>query len=117
MTMGELGALVSAVASLIAGAWVLLSVAARQFDRRLEERFSAQEKARLEGRQAWEDRINKMESRYEALDLDVRKIMIELPREYVARADYVRRETVIEAKIDRLGLQLENYILKARDVK
>lgn len=117
MTIGDFGVFAAVGASLCAGAWVLLMLAARQFDARLEERFTTLEKARLEGRQAWEDRISKMESRYEALDLDVRKIMIELPREYVARSDYVRRETVIEAKIDRLGLQLENYILKARDVQ
>jgi hypothetical protein len=44
----------------------------------------------------------------------VRRILIELPRDYVARTDYVRRETVMEAKIDQLGLRIENWLLREK---
>lgn len=112
MTVNEVLALLGAVATLIGGAWALVRLIVAQFEARLDERFEAQERARIEGRNLWEERMARMESKAEKLDSDVRQILIELPREYVTRADYVRRETIIEAKIDQLALRWENWTLK-----
>jgi hypothetical protein len=65
-------------------------------------------------RSVGEARLVKIEGKYEQLDQDVRRILIELPRDYVARTDYVRRETVMEAKIDQLGLRIENWLLREK---
>ncbi|MDR1063054.1 MAG: hypothetical protein LBL48_03855 [Azoarcus sp.] len=36
----------------------------------------------------------------------------EIPREYVRREDYIRGQSVVEAKIDALALKIENLMLK-----
>jgi len=112
MSVNELYQLLGAIATLVCGAWVLIRLSGAQFEKRLDERFAAQEKARQEGRELWEGRIGRMEQKTERLESEVRQILIDLPREYVARADYVRRETVIESKIDLLAIKWENWLLK-----
>lgn len=107
--------LVLAVAAIVGGFWALTKVIVMQFNRGLDARFAALETARQEGQRQWYERLQKQENKLEALDMDVRKILIELPREYVTRADYVRRETIIEGKIDRLALQIQNWILGGKD--
>lgn len=106
------GVAVTAIVAIIAGFWAITRVAMGQFDRRLEERFATFTAALAELRNVGTERLEKLERQYTALDQDLRKILIELPREYVARTDYVRRETVMEAKIDQLGLRIENWMLK-----
>ena len=114
MTIELLISLFGAVTMLIAGAWVLLRMAMTQFDLRLSERFEATEKLRMEGRRVAGQRMEAIEAKYERLDIEVRRILIDMPREYVARTDYVRRETVIEGKIDMLSLRIENWILESK---
>lgn len=110
---------VGAFCTVIGGGWGLVKafghLAARllaEFNARLDERFTALEKAREEGQKIWAQRLLKIEEKQGLLEQDVRRILIELPREYMARTDYIRRETIIEAKIDQLGLRWENWILK-----
>lgn len=106
------GVAVTAVGLIIAGFWAISKLAMAQFEKRLEERFTAFTGALGELRAIGTQRLEKLEQQYAQLDGDVRRILIELPREYVARADYVRRETLLEAKIDQLRLHLENWFLK-----
>jgi len=82
-----------------------------QFEARLAEKFAAQDAARAEGRKEWDERLRRIEAKQEELERDVRKILIELPREYVRREDYVRNQTLIEAKIDQLSLRIQNWML------
>ncbi len=110
---------VGAICTALGGGWGLVKafgyLGARlldQFNAQLDERFKALEKAREEGQKIWAERLGKIEEKQGQLEQDVRRILIELPREYVTRADYVRRETIIEAKIDHLGLRLENWMHK-----
>lgn len=110
MTLQVLGAL----ATMIGGCWALVKVIVSQFNRQLDERFTALEKARAEGQSAWNKRMEAIEQKQQDLDKDVRQILIEMPREYVTRTDYVRRETVIEAKIDQLTLRIQNWILEEK---
>jgi len=111
----QLGAItLTAVGLLVGGAWGLAKLIMMQFDRGLDARFDALEKARSVGAKVWHDRISKSEAKIDQLEVDLRRVMMELPREYVNRSDYVRRETVIEAKIDQLGLRMQNWILESK---
>jgi len=40
------------------------------------------------------------------------KFQIDLPHTYVAREDYIRGQTVIEAKLDALALKIENVQIR-----
>lgn len=103
--------LVTGVSVIVGGFWGLTRVMVLQFNRSLDDRFAALETARQEGQRQWYERLQKQENKLEALDRDVRQILIELPREYVTRADYARRETILEGKIDQLSLRIQNWML------
>lgn len=46
------------------------------------------------------------------LERDFLKFQAELPLQYVRREDYVRNQTVIEAKLDAVALRIENMNLR-----
>lgn len=71
-----------------------------QIDRRLDARFQAVENAA---------------SAVQQLERDFLKWRADLPVEYVRREDYVRNQTVIEAKLDALAVRIDNF--KLREVK
>lgn len=103
---------VGAVGTIAAGYWAIGRTLVAQFTSALDQRFVVLEEARKEGRRVSEERFKRLEEKQELLDKDVRQILIELPREYVRREDYVRGQSVIEAKIDGLALRVENIMLK-----
>lgn len=105
-------AVATVVISIIGGYWALGALVVRQFNAALDKRFEQLELARQEGRKVWEDRFRRLEIKQDRTDEDVRKILVELPREYVRREDYVRSQTVIEAKLDALALRIENTMLR-----
>lgn len=45
---------------------------------------------------------------WERVEMSLMELRIELPERYVRREDYIRGQTVIETKIDRVFEQLEN---------
>lgn len=106
--------MISLVAAICAGMWAVGKLIVWQFNNSLDIRFKALEDARMEGRKAHEERFQRLEEKHDRLDQDVRKILQELPREYVRREDQVRNQTVIEAKIDALALRFENTQLRSR---
>lgn len=112
VTPAIVGVALTGVGLLIAGFWAVATLAGRQFEKRLEERFKALTTALQDLQRIGAERLERLEKKYELLDADVRRILIELPRDYVARTDYVRRETIMEGKIDQLGLRIENWMLK-----
>lgn len=90
-----------------------------QIDRRLSERFQAMEKAREDAGRHWDERFGTLleQSRREAegwanLERDFLRFQADLPLQYVRRDDYVRNQTVIEAKLDAVALKIENFQLK-----
>jgi len=90
-----------------------------QIDKRLNERFIAMEAARDTASKHWDDKFHGLmeQSRLEAqgwdnLERDFLKFQAELPLQYVRREDYVRNQTVIEAKLDAVALRIENLQLK-----
>jgi hypothetical protein len=74
-----------------------------QVEKRLGDKFSALEKAAHDEANQWR--------RVERELLDLRA---ELPVNYVRREDYIRGQSVIEAKLDGLALRMENTYLKGQ---
>ena len=92
----------------------LVKLLLAQFEKRLAERFAAQDKARQEAGKHWEDNFAKVLERKEkdadalkSLEHSFLRFQAELPLQYVRREDYVRNQTVLEAKIDRVFTKLE----------
>lgn len=90
-----------------------------QIDKRLDEKFKAQEEARKTGSTALLEHINRHISDGERtasqvvnLERDFLKWQAELPIHYVRREDYVRGQSVIEAKLDAVYNKLEVVQLK-----
>jgi hypothetical protein len=51
---------------------------------------------------------------WQRIEKDFLRFQAELPLQYVRREDYVRNQTVIEAKLDSLALKIENVQLKGQ---
>lgn len=90
-----------------------------QFDKRLDERFRAQEKARAETQKHWDQQFSAIERagrdeviQWQRIERDFLEFKADLPVQYVRREDYVRNQTVIEAKLDAVALKIENLQLK-----
>lgn len=114
-------ATVGLIFTIAGGGWALMKAfgylmnrVVEQFKEQLDERFAAQERARDEGRKVWEDRMAKLDEKQERMDRELRKLLIDLPDKFIRREDYVRRETVIESKIDQLSLRIQNWMLEER---
>lgn len=88
-----------------------------QFEKRQDQRFKAQEEARKEAQNHWDQRFSTLEKaagEWARVERDFLIFKAELPMTFVMRDDYVRNQTVIEAKLDGLALRLENAQLKGK---
>lgn len=111
---------IGGIAVLFVGcAWTLGSLLLKQIDRRLDERFRALEEARRVAAAHWDERFAAViaEHRGEAeswkrLEREFLEFQARLPLDYVRREDYIRGQTVIEAKIDAVYSKLEVVLLK-----
>lgn len=90
-----------------------------QIDRRLNDRFEAIEKAREEGQASWRQTFAQHidEERRETelmrnIEREFLRFQADLPVLYVRREDYVRGQSVIEAKLDALYNKLEVVQMK-----
>lgn len=112
------GTLLSAFLAL---AWALLSRMEAGVNRSLrdlkesgETRFTEMMAANAESsaslRRDWENRvgeIRKDSEKWSQIERDFLKHLAELPVHYVRREDYVRGQTVIEAKLDAIASELK----------
>lgn len=90
-----------------------------QVEKRLAERFAAQEKSRQETKRHWDEKFSGLESaakqeaqRWQSVERELLQLKADLPLQYVRREDYVRNQSVIEAKLDGLAVRIENALLK-----
>ena len=90
-----------------------------QIDRRLDDRFEAIEKAREDGQASWRQTFTQHlnEERRETelmrnIEREFLRFQAELPLQYVRREDYVRGQSVIEAKLDALYSELKFVQIK-----
>lgn len=97
----------------------LVKLLLTQFEKRLAERFAAQDAARTAAAAHWDQNFTQVLERQEKdaqalaqLERAFLKFQAELPVNYVRREDWVRGQSVIEAKLDGLALKFENVLLK-----
>lgn len=90
-----------------------------QSERRQDERHALSEKARLERATHWDARFSALEAaakedagQWRRVERELLSLKADLPVLYVRREDYVRNQTIIEAKLDAVALKLENIQLK-----
>lgn len=93
--------LVGLLVTFFGSVWAFATVLGGQIDKRLDERFKVQT-ALLQ------DTTGKVTK----LERDFLEWRAELPIHYVRREDYVRGQTVIEAKLDALYKKLEVVQIK-----
>ncbi|OIN43348.1 hypothetical protein [Pseudomonas costantinii] len=89
--------LVGTAVTLLAMFAGLVKVLLAQMESRLDDRFGA---------------FAKDSERLRQVELGLERLRGDMPLHYVRREDYVRNQTVIEAKLDALALRLENVRLK-----
>lgn len=87
--------------------------------RQLDKRFAAQEKLREDGARLLRETIERYTAQGTAtakqlqkLERDFLEWKAEIPVQYVRREDYIRGQTVLEAKMDALYSKLELVHLK-----
>jgi hypothetical protein len=82
--------------------------------------FAGHEKSELENRELVNRRFDTIEelNRQEAtqwhrVERELMALKAEMPLHYVRREDYIRGQSVLEAKVDGVGMKLENALLRA----
>lgn len=109
--------LLSGFAGIIFGAGRLI---ASQFESRITERFDAMRKDR-EGEEArTNERFDALQRARELeaqgitnLEREFLRFQADLPLHYVRREDYVRGQSIVEAKLDGLATKIDNAQLRA----
>ena len=111
-----LGLLLSGLGAL----WGVLKHGLVQSQRHIDERLALQDTAReahhkaLAGRLDGIEAVNREEAaQWQRIERDLLKMQAEMPLHYVRREDYIRGQSVIEAKLDALGSKLEAAQLRA----
>lgn len=111
--------LVGLLVTFMAAVFGFAKVLGGQIDKRLDEKFKAQEEAREAGARSLREHIDRHIDQGDRtavqvgnLERDFLKWQAELPIHYVRREDYVRGQTVIEAKLDALYNKLEVVQIK-----
>jgi len=118
----EFWQLLTGLAGVLTGSVVILYTFGKlligQFERNLTQRFTAQEQSRVASQQHWDSRFSKLEraasdeaKEWQRLERELLMIKADLPTQYVRREDYIRNQTVIEAKLDGLAVKIENAVL------
>jgi hypothetical protein len=107
--------LVSLLLSFFAFVGGACKVLLNQIDKRLDARFEAMELSKKQAAEIWNAQFDKllkhdqeeMRNRQE-LERQLLTLKADLPLNYVLRADYIRNQTVIEAKLDAVAFKIEN---------
>lgn len=97
----------------------LVKLLLHNFEKRLGERFAAQEEARKAASRHWEENFAKVLDRQDKdaetlaeLERSFLRFKADLPIDYVRREDWASGQSVILAKLDGLALRYENILLK-----
>lgn len=102
--------IISLMITVIGAAWAGFGVLLKQVDKRLDARFEAMEAARAEGVRHWDrifgelaDQHRREASELQRVENDFLRFQADLPNRYVMRMDYIRGQSVLEAKQDALA--------------
>ncbi|UZR27442.1 hypothetical protein [Methylococcus mesophilus] len=114
MAVGLLG-------SIFGAAFTAGKIVAGLYEKRQDERFKAQEKAREETRRHWDQKFAALEQaanrdteQWRNVERELLQLKADLPEKYVRHEDYVRGQSTIEMKIDRVALKIENLQLRTQ---
>lgn len=90
-----------------------------QFQRHLDDRFRAQDEIRATQQKQLDTRLESIDSsaraeagKWQQVERDLLTLRAELPVHYVRREDYIRGQSIIEAKLDTLASKMENVQLR-----
>lgn len=108
----ELWHLILVFMSCIGGCWAVAVMFFGQFEKRLSERFKAQD----EMMEKYLDEGQRVMEKVAALERDFLTWRAEMPNQYVRREDYIRNQTVLEAKLDRIVAKIEVIQLKGQQL-
>lgn len=98
--------------AVIGGFWALAKLLMMQTLKQLDARFELQDSARSKAQEHWELRFAQIESLARGTDKDLLMMRGDLPNLYVRREDYIRGQSVIEAKLDAISTELKMVQIK-----
>lgn len=117
MTMTNL---IAISVALLGAFWALAKVIAGQNQRHVDAQFLLQEKSLLSNHEQTSKRLDSIEAvnreeaaQWQRVERDLLRMQADMPLHYVRREDYIRGQSVLEAKLDGLGSKLENAQLRA----
>ena len=112
LLLGGLGAL-----------WGVVRQGLVQSQRHIEERLALQDTAREAHHRALAGRLDGMEAvnreeaaQWQRIERDLLRMQAEMPLHYVRREDYIRGQSVIEAKLDAVASKLEIAQLRVASI-
>lgn len=115
----ELWQLISLLLAFFSGVAGFGRIMLGQIERRLDERFAAQDQAREAGARSlrelirsYTDQVESNGRQVQQLERDFLEWKAEIPVQYVRREDYIRGQAVLEAKLDALYSKLEVVQMK-----
>lgn len=115
----ELWHLIGLLITFIGACWTFVQFFFGQFEKRLSERFAAQEAATTAShndlRQTMQQHLAKetqVLDKVQALEREFLTWRADLPNQYVRREDYIRNQTIIESKLDTISSKIEIIQLK-----
>ncbi len=110
------GLLLAFFSACAAGGKVLLM----QTQRHLDDRFKSQEEARVANHQQVAGRLDAIEQanrdetlQWQRVERELLHLKAEMPLHYVRREDYIRGQTVLEAKLDAAMAKIDNLRIRA----
>lgn len=111
--------LIGLLLSFLSFAFVAGRMLLAQVDQRLAQRFEAMENAREQAGKHWDEKFASILEKSQTqgvglsnLERDFLRFQANLPLHYVRREDYVRGQSVIEAKLDALYSELKVVQIK-----
>lgn len=117
LTLSNLIFLLIALISAFAG---LIKIIVAQHERSLDKRFEKLEETRSFANQQLSKRLDTLDTaarleanQWQRVERELLSLKADLPLQYVRREDYIRGQSVIEAKLDGLANKLENFSLRS----
>lgn len=108
----ELPQLIAVTIALLGAFAGLLKLLLSQQTKGIDNAFAAQS-VRLDNI----ERTNREEAgNWQRMERELMSLKAELPLAYVRRDDYIRGQSVVEAKLDGLATKIENAVLRSRVV-
>lgn len=90
-----------------------------QIERQLDSRFEAEQQARATNHTQIQDRLTRLEEsargtegEWKRVETKVLEMQLDIAEKYVRREDYIRGQSIVEAKLDGLATKLENLQLR-----